>query len=62
MDAVLWILLMFTSPQEQGGMMVRSLGVYTDPNTCQQQLQRGMEIIPKGVYLSCVPTKKPTLT
>lgn len=64
MEAILWILLMFTTPDEASGRgRVKVLKVYTSQSLCQEDETRALSIrLPPGAMVTCISTKRPTLT
>ena len=62
MEAVLWLLLMFTPPGEQGGGTIRVLDHYTKKSACEKEEARAIRIgLPPGALVTCVSMKRPDL-
>lgn len=63
MEYLLWILLIFTAPDDaSGGGTVRVLRTYTQYGYCQEDEDRARIIgLPPGAMVTCISMKQPII-
>ena len=61
MEAVLWILLMFSEPEQYKDGKIEVLNTFTRRNKCHEEMQRAMDIAPPNMLFTCIKMKMPRM-